>query len=96
MNAAVNDCIWCKRPVRKTNIEHILPESLGCPPQFVLQGCVCMSCNNSLGHVDQALLKQFEIVAFMHGVPRKGGGRRRLTAGQGSEDAVATLGLNSI
>ncbi|MBB4099379.1 HNH endonuclease [Sphingomonas kyeonggiensis] len=73
MTSAIQDCIWCKRPVRKANVEHILPDSLGCPPDFVLRGCVCMACNNGLGHVDQALLRQFEIIAFMHGVRRKGG-----------------------
>ena len=70
---AIQDCIWCKRPVRRANVEHILPEALGCPPGFVLRDCVCMACNNGLGHVDQALLRQFEIIAFIHGIRRKGG-----------------------
>jgi len=73
MTQATQDCIWCKRPVRKASIEHILPDSLGCPPDFLLRDCVCMACNNGLGHVDQALLRQFEIVAFMRGIRRKGG-----------------------
>lgn len=73
MTQAIQDCIWCKRPIRKANIEHILPDSLGCPPEFLLRDCVCMACNNGLGHVDQALLRQFEIVAFMRGIRRKGG-----------------------
>lgn len=85
----VQDCIWCKRPVRRENEEHILPDSLGCPPLFILEDCVCMSCNNGLGHVDQALLHDFEIVAFTLGVPRKGGrppvigGWRGIRAGYG-------------
>jgi hypothetical protein len=69
----VHNCIWCKRPVRRQNIEHILPDSLGCPSHFVLKDCVCISCNNGLGHVDQALLRDFEIIAFTLGVRRKGG-----------------------
>jgi len=73
MKKNVQNCIWCKRPVRRKNVEHILPESLGCPPQFVLNDCVCIPCNNGLGHVDQALLREFEIIAFTLGVPRKGG-----------------------
>jgi hypothetical protein len=73
MAPSIQDCIWCKRPVRKANVEHILPDSLGCPPDFVLRDCVCMACNNGLGHVDQALLRQFEIIAFVHGIRRKGG-----------------------
>jgi hypothetical protein len=36
-------------------------------------GAVCTECNNFLGHLDQALLNQFEIPAFMAGVPRKKG-----------------------
>lgn len=73
MTAAIQDCIWCKKPVRKQNEEHILPDALGCPPTFVLNDCVCIACNNGLGHVDRALIHQFEIIAFMNGVPRKGG-----------------------
>jgi len=73
MTKLVQICIWCKRPARRASLEHILPDSLGCPPGFWLQDCVCMACNNGLGHVDQALLREFEIIAFIHGVPRKGG-----------------------
>lgn len=73
MTKAVQNCIWCKQPVRRKNDEHILPDSLGCPPWFVLNDCVCMTCNNGLGHVDQALLRDFEITAFTLGVLRKGG-----------------------
>jgi hypothetical protein len=73
MATPIQDCIWCKRPVRKANVEHILPDSLGCPPDFVLRDCICMACNNGFGHVDQALLRQFEVIAFMQGVRRKGG-----------------------
>lgn len=73
MTEPVQNCIWCKLPVRKSNVEHILPASLGCPEHFVLRDRVCMACNNGLGHVDQALLRDFEIIAFMRGVRRKGG-----------------------
>ncbi|MCB2059326.1 MAG: HNH endonuclease [Novosphingobium sp.] len=73
MMTQLQDCIWCSSPVRKASIEHILPEALGCPPGFCLTDCVCMACNNRLGHVDQALLRQFEIIAFLGGVRRKGG-----------------------
>lgn len=66
-------CIWCGKTKFKPSLEHILPDSLGCPPNFVLRDCVCVSCNNSLGHLDHALLRQFEIPAFMLGIPRKGG-----------------------
>ena len=73
MAGAIQDCIWCKKSVRKQSEEHILPDALGCPPALVLNDCVCIACNNGLGHVDRALIHQFEIIAFMNGVPRKGG-----------------------
>lgn len=50
-----------------------MPESLACPPSFVLRDGVCASCNNSLGHIDQALLHEFEILTFINGIGRKGG-----------------------
>lgn len=68
-----SSCIWCAQPVSRANIEHILPDALGCPPDFVLKDCVCMACNNGFGHIDNALLGQFEIIAFMKGVRRKRG-----------------------
>ena len=67
-------CIWCKKVSVKSAPEHIIPACLGCPDGFVLSnGAVCTECNNWLGHLDQALLNQFEIPAFMAGVPRKKG-----------------------
>ncbi|EZP70644.1 hypothetical protein BV96_03320 [Sphingomonas paucimobilis] len=65
--------MWCLKPIRKESEEHVLPDALGCPPHLVLRVGVCMACNNGLGHVDQALIRQFEIIAFMHGVRRKKG-----------------------
>jgi hypothetical protein len=66
-------CIWCLGNVVKDNIEHIIPEALGCPDRFHLVGCVCELCNNSLGHLDQAVVDDFDIPAFMAGVRRKKG-----------------------
>nr|WP_093665696.1 HNH endonuclease [Sphingomonas gellani] len=73
MSEPVEHCIWCLKPIRKGSEEHVLPDALGCPPHLVLPVGVCMACNNGLGHVDQALIRQFEIIAFMHGVRRKKG-----------------------
>jgi hypothetical protein len=67
-------CIWCKKPNSDTDIEHIIPEALGCPDGFVLSdGAVCGNCNNNLGHLDQAVIDEFDIPAFMAGVRRKRG-----------------------
>jgi hypothetical protein len=72
-------CIWCKKDVVKKNVEHIIPEVLGCPDRFHLVGCVCEQCNNHLGHLDQAVADDFDISAFMAGVPRKKGRAPKVT-----------------
>lgn len=51
---------------------------MGCPPGFVLESDVCTKCNNDLGHIDRALLRQFELVTFFGNVPRKRGKRPSL------------------
>lgn len=66
-------CIWCGSEEFQPSLEHILPEALACPPGFVLTDCVCRRCNNGLAHIDQALLKQFELMTFIKGVRRKKG-----------------------
>ena len=71
---SIQRCIWCKEPNTDTHIEHIIAEALGCPEGFVLtNGAVCRRCNNNLGHLDQAVIDEFDLMAFMAGVPRKGG-----------------------
>lgn len=55
------------------SFEHIAPDALGCPSDFVLTQGVCASCNNKNGLLDQALLRPFEIVTVMKGIPRKKG-----------------------
>lgn len=67
-------CIWCKRENTDTAIEHIIPEALGCPAEFELRGgLVCQRCNNGLGHIDQAVIDDFDVLAFLNNVPRKKG-----------------------
>ena len=67
-------CIWCKTHKPDWAIEHIIPEPLGCPDGFILSnGAVCRTCNNNLGHLDQAIIDDFDIFVFMAGVPRKRG-----------------------
>jgi hypothetical protein len=51
----------------------VFPEALGCPASLVLETGVCAACNNGLGRQDQALVVQFELPAFMAGIPRKRG-----------------------
>jgi hypothetical protein len=66
-------CIWCGAAKFKPSLEHILPEALGCPPGFILSNDVCSKCNNGFGHLDRALLRQFELLTFLGNVPRKRG-----------------------
>lgn len=67
-------CIWCKRSDRERSVEHIIPEPLGCPPDFVLKkGEVCQECNNHLAHLDQAVIDDLDFLPYFHEVPRKRG-----------------------
>lgn len=67
-------CIWCGG-APADSLEHIAPEALGCPPNFVLPRGVCTKCNQRNGRLDRALLTPFEIVTVLKGIPRKKGKR---------------------
>lgn len=43
-------CIYCKTAINSKNnsIEHVFPQSFGCPDNWVLD-CVCANCNNKFG-----------------------------------------------
>ncbi len=44
-------CIYCKNNItrgKNHSLEHIFPESFGCPKELTIN-CVCRSCNNKLG-----------------------------------------------
>lgn len=66
-------CIWCKKDFAKLSLEHAIPEGLACPTELELSDVACTHCNNSLSRVDRALIKQFEMLTVMYGVPRKKG-----------------------
>ncbi len=67
-------CIWCQGGAGGRHVEHIVPEVLGCPPGFVLPAeVICRSCNNGLGHLDQAVADDFDFVSFLADIPRKKG-----------------------
>lgn len=83
-------CIWCLRPCRDQDVEHIFPEALGCPPHLTLPGTtVCRACNNGLGHLDQAVADDFDFLAVMNGIRRKGG-RRAEVVSRGNVYAAST------
>src|ERR1035437_9160986 len=67
-------CIWCSGIANGRDIEHIIPQALGCPTNFVLAGTsVCLKCNNGLAHLDRAVSDEFDFLTFVSGVPRKNG-----------------------
>lgn len=71
---AEESCIWCGGSPANS-LEHIVPEALGCPSEFVLRSGVCRECNNKNSKLDRALLTPFEIVTVLKGMPRKRGRR---------------------
>ncbi len=66
-------CIWCKGTPTTFSREHIIPEALGGNDEVVLSGAVCKSCNNALARLDRALIKEFELIAFLNGIKGKKG-----------------------
>ena len=69
-------CIWCLTESNDTDDEHIIPQVLGCPEDFVLPGSiVCRSCNNKLAHLDQALADEYDLLTFASRVPGRNGKR---------------------
>lgn len=67
-------CIWCGKKSSSNDIEHIFPAALGCPNHLVLYGnVVCKKCNNRLSKLDLAVCDEFDLIAFLSGVPRRGG-----------------------
>ena len=67
-------CIWCLAPAGGPHVEHIVPEVLGCPPSFALSAeVICQSCNNGMGHLDQAVADDLDFVSFQADIPRKKG-----------------------
>lgn len=65
-------CIWCGDTPAES-LEHIAPEALGCPAEFVLAKGVCVRCNNKNGRLDRALLTPFEIITVVKDITRKKG-----------------------
>lgn len=62
-------CIFCREATRPPwNIEHIISESLWCPPQLVLEdGEVCNKCNATCGKRDEKLvevLRPFTVLPY--------------------------------
>jgi HNH endonuclease len=73
-SANTETCIWCQHSDDFT-LEHILPDALGCPTHLTLGTSVCRECNRTNGKLDRALLKPFEFITVIKGIPRKKGRR---------------------
>jgi hypothetical protein len=69
------ECIWRRDCNSIPSEEHIIPEALGCPPEFVLKdGAVCERHNNKLGQqLDKAVVHELDLFAFRSKVPGKKG-----------------------
>jgi hypothetical protein len=72
--ATKETCIWCGA-FPADSLEHIAPDALGCPANFVLAVGVCAKCNHRNGRLDRALLTPYEIITVLKGIPRKKGKR---------------------
>ena len=68
-------CIYCKKAHKLPSIEHVIPESIGCPSDAILQnGQVCEKCNKLLGKkLDLHVKDAFDILAFEYNIKRKKG-----------------------
>lgn len=93
-------CIWCLHPNQDAAKEHIIPEALGCPQEFIFKdGTVCQSCNNKLAYLDRAVIDDFDIFLFQAGVKRKHNklpsikSRGNLSAGYGPEGKFIAVNM---
>lgn len=67
-------CIWCSKETFVEPVEHIIPDSLGCPDDLVFRnGEVCRKCNDRNAPLDQAISAEFDIARLMANVPNKRG-----------------------
>lgn len=67
-------CIWCGATDPDPVSEHVFPAALGCPDDFCLTGGeVCTTCNHGLAHLDQSVIDDLDVMAFVRGVHRRGG-----------------------
>lgn len=67
-------CLWCGHKTGKEPVEHIIPDSLGCPSDLVfVDGEVCARCNNRFSRLDQMLIREFDMMRFLAEIPNKKG-----------------------
>jgi hypothetical protein len=89
-------CIWCKQEFAKLSLEHGIPEGLACPPELEMDDVACAGCNNGLSRIDRALIKQFETITVMYGVPRKKGRAPMINSGSRFAASSARTGRTSM
>jgi hypothetical protein len=66
-------CIFCLNNNNDKDEEHIFPEALGCPKEYILKNSeVCKRCNNRLGSkIEKVLIDDYDIYTFVNGIKRK-------------------------
>jgi hypothetical protein len=53
--------------------EHIIPDSLLCPPDLILKHEVCESCNQAISRLDNSVIERYDLQRWMVGIPNKKG-----------------------
>ena len=92
-------CIWCWGDARDAPPEHVVPEALGCPPEWILEEGACSACNHGpLATLDGVLAHSFDVLRVKAGMKGKRG-RPATIAGRGnmkgtSNDGNTTLAIN--
>lgn len=66
-------CIYCKKTEANYSVEHIIPDSIGCPPDLILKHEVCEKCNNKLAVLDNRVIQEYDLIRWMSEIPNKKG-----------------------
>lgn len=95
-----NRCIWCLKEAIDSDVEHVIPLSLGGPHTLVLPGSVvCRSCNNGLAYLDRAVADEYDILCFVNSVSGRDGrppairGRGNLVASTFASAPIMTFNM---
>jgi|WetSurMetagenome_2_1015567.scaffolds.fasta_scaffold46678_2 hypothetical protein len=69
----MNKCIYCSKSDVQFSEEHIIPDSIGCPPDMILNNEVCEKCNKKLAYLDNRVVQAYDLYRWMHEIPNKKG-----------------------
>lgn len=92
-------CIYCKRDSRASRSRpHVFPECIAENPITLPVGVECDDCNSKAGKLEQAICQHQRIgkVAFIRGVPGKGGHVRRRHGVMKRDPATGNISVEGI